>query len=173
MSSTTEFSCQGKKPTLSKNVFVADGAKIIGDVIIGEQSSIWFNAVLRGDVAPIRIGNKTNIQDNAVIHGTWNKAAASLGDEVTVGHSAVLHGCTIGNQCLIGMGAIVMDNASIGDQCVVGAGSLVTEGSSFPPRTLILGRPAKAVRPLTENELSFLPQSAANYMTYTSWYQES
>lgn len=169
----TEFTCRGKSPNLGKDVFVADGAKIIGDVTIGDQSSVWFNSVLRGDVAPIKIGARTNIQDNAVIHGTWNKASATLGDDVTVGHSAILHGCTIGNLCLIGMGAIVMDGAVIGDRCIVGAGSLVTEGSQFPPGMLILGRPAKALRPLSPQELEFLPKSSANYITYTSWYVPS
>lgn len=167
-----EIPCRGFKPSLGTDVFVADGAKIVGDVQIGAESSIWFNAVLRGDVAPIRIGKKTNIQDNAVVHGTWNKAAATLGDGVTVGHTAILHGCTIGDNCLIGMGAIIMDHAKVGKNSIVGAGSLVTEGSEFPEGSLILGRPAKAVRPLKQEELDFLPKSAANYMTYTSWYRE-
>lgn len=165
-----EISCKGHTPLLGENVFVADGARIVGEVSIGEDSSIWFNAVLRGDVAPIKIGARTNIQDNAVVHGTWHKAAATLGDGVTVGHSAILHGCTIGDNCLIGMGAIVMDLAKVGANSIVGAGSLVTEGSEFPEGSLILGRPAKVVRPLKPEELAFLPKSAANYMTYTSWY---
>lgn len=168
-----EIPCRGFKPKIAENVFIADGAKIIGDVIIGENSSVWFNSVLRGDVAPIRIGSKTNIQDNAVIHGTWNKAAATLGDNVTIGHSAILHGCTIGDQCLIGMGAIVMDHAKIGANSIVGAGSLVTEGSEFPEGSLILGRPAKRLRGLTDEEFAFLLQSAENYLTYKSWYTEN
>lgn len=167
-----EIPCRGSKPKVAAGVFVADGAKIVGDVTLGAQSSVWFNAVLRGDVAPIHIGEKTNIQDNAVVHGTWNKAAATIGNGVTIGHSAILHGCTIGDNCLIGMGAIVMDLAKIGSNCIVGAGSLVTEGSEFPDGSLILGRPAKAVRPLKTEELAFLPKSAANYITYTSWYAD-
>lgn len=167
-----EIPCRGAKPNLEADVFVADGAKIVGDVTIGAQSSVWFNAVLRGDVAPIKIGSKTNIQDNSVVHGTWNKAAAVIGDGVTIGHSVILHGCTIGDNCLIGMGAIVMDLAKIGSNCIVGAGSLVTEGSDFPEGSLILGRPAKVVRPLKPEELAFLPKSAANYMTYMSWYKD-
>jgi carbonic anhydrase/acetyltransferase-like protein (isoleucine patch superfamily) len=166
-----EIPCRGTKPNLGNDVFVADGAKIVGDVRIGDQSSIWFNAVLRGDVAPIVIGARTNIQDNAVVHGTWNKAAATIGEGVTIGHSAILHGCTIGDHCLIGMGAIIMDRAKIGAQSIVGAGSLVTEGSDFPEGMLVLGRPAKAIRPLTAEELAFLPKSAANYQTYTTWYR--
>ncbi len=166
-----EIFCRGTKPSLGTAVFVADGAKIVGDVTIGSESSIWFNAVLRGDVAPIKIGAKTNIQDNAVVHGTWHKAAAIIGDGVTIGHSAILHGCSVGDNCLIGMGAIIMDLAKIGPNCIVGAGSLVTEGSEFPEGSLILGRPAKVVRPLKPEELAFLPKSAANYITYTSWYK--
>jgi carbonic anhydrase/acetyltransferase-like protein (isoleucine patch superfamily) len=159
-----------KTPILGKDVFIADGAKIIGDVTIGDQSSIWYNSVIRGDVMPIRIGCKTNIQDGAVVHGTLGKAAASIGNEVTIGHLAILHGCDIGDQCLIGMGAIVMDNVKIPNRCIVGAGSLVTEGSVFEEESLILGRPAKAVRKLKKEELEFLPKSAENYIMYTSWY---
>lgn len=165
------YHCREKSPQLGKEVFIADGARIIGDVQIGDQSSIWFNSVLRGDVAPIKIGSRTNIQDNSVVHGTWNKAASTIGDDVTVGHSVILHGCTIGHLCLIGMGSIIMDLAVIGDRCIVGAGSLVTEGSVFPSGVLILGRPGKVIRPLTEKELQFLPQSANNYRTYSSWYE--
>lgn len=159
-----------KTPQIDNDVFIADNARIIGDVKIGYQSSIWYNAVIRGDVMPINIGFKTNIQDGAVIHGTLNKASATIGNEVTIGHLAILHGCDIGNQCLIGMGAIIMDNVKIPNRCIVGAGSLVTEGSIFEEETLILGRPAKAVRKLKPEELAFLPQSAANYIMYTTWY---
>jgi carbonic anhydrase/acetyltransferase-like protein (isoleucine patch superfamily) len=162
--------CQDQEPHISQDVFIAEGTKVIGDVHIGEKSSIWFNVVIRGDVAPIRIGSETNIQDNTVIHGTWKKAAVRVGNGVTIGHSAILHGCTIEDQCLIGMGSIVMDGAHISQNSIVGAGSLVTEGSQFPPGMLILGRPAKALRPLTPDELAFLPKSASNYITYTSWY---
>lgn len=165
--------CQGKNPKVGKEVFLAEGSKIIGDVELGDKSSVWFNVVIRGDVAPISIGEETNIQDNTVIHGTWHKASATIGKGVTVGHSVVLHGCTIGDYCLIGMGSIVMDGAKIAANSIVGAGSLVTEGSQFESGMLILGRPAKAIRPLTKEELAFLPQSASNYMTYKSWYSSS
>lgn len=163
--------CRGRKPQIAENVFVAEGAKVIGEVQLGANSSVWFNAVIRGDVAPIKIGEKTNVQDNAVIHGTWNKASTDIGEEVTIGHSAILHGCTIGNRCLIGMGAIIMDHVKIGSHCIVGAGSLLTEGSEFPDHSLILGRPAKVARPLTSEELAFLPRSAENYLTYATWYK--
>lgn len=160
----------GHTPQIGKGSFVAPSADIIGDVRIGENSSIWFNTTLRGDVMPIVIGKETNIQDNTVIHGTHKKCGAVIGDKVTVGHSVILHGCTIGDLCLIGMGSVVMDEAKIPPRSIVGAGSLVTEGSTFPEGHLILGRPAKAVRPLKPNELEFLGQSAANYRLYSSWY---
>jgi carbonic anhydrase/acetyltransferase-like protein (isoleucine patch superfamily) len=147
---------RGFKPQLEKDVFVADGAQIIGDVKIGKGSSVWFNTTLRGDVMPITIGRETNIQDGSVLHGTYGKYACEVGDRVTIGHSVILHGCKIGTRCLIGMGSIVMDGAEIGEHSVVGAGSLVTEGKKFPPRSLIVGRPAVVKRPLNEEELKFL-----------------
>lgn len=164
------ISSQGKNPKIGKDVYLAEGSKVIGDVELGDNSSVWFNVVIRGDVAPIRIGKETNIQDNTVIHGTWHKASVTIGKGVTVGHSVVLHGCTIGDYCLIGMGSIIMDGAKIAANSIVGAGSLVTEGSQFESGMLILGRPAKSLRPLTPEELTFLPQSANNYITYKSWY---
>lgn len=163
--------CRGFKPQVDKNVYLAPGSHIIGDVTILENSSVWFNTVIRGDVMPIRIGRNTNIQDNSVIHGTFKKAASTIGNYVTIGHSVILHGCEIGDYSLIGMGSIVMDGAKIGKNCIVGAGSLVTEGSVFPDNSLILGRPAKIKRELTQEELAFLPQSAANYQEYTTWYR--
>jgi gamma-carbonic anhydrase len=163
---------RGKAPTLGKDVFVAEGAQIISDVTIGDGSSIWFNTTLRGDVMPIKIGRETNVQDGSVLHGTYGKAACEIGDRVTIGHQVTLHGCKIGNACLIGMGSIVMDGAEIGDRSVVGAGSLVTEGKKFPPGSLIVGRPAVLKRPLNEDELKFLEQSADNYLLYKTWYNE-
>ncbi len=162
--------CKNKTPLIGKNCYLAPGSYLIGDVELGDESSVWFNAVVRGDVCPIKIGYKTNIQDNAIIHGTFNKANTIIGNQVTIGHSAILHGCQIGDLTLIGMGAIIMDLAKVGSKCIVGAGSLITEGSEFPDGSLILGRPAKLIRPLTEKELQFLPQSAENYMLYKSWY---
>ncbi len=162
---------RGFKPTLGKDVFIADGAKIIGDVKIADGASVWFNSTLRGDVMPITIGKETNIQDGSVLHGTYGVHACEVGDRVTIGHNVILHGCKIGNSCLIGMGSVVMDGAIIGDRCVVGAGSLVTEGKSFPPGSLIVGRPAVAKRPLNEAELKFLEQSADNYLLYKTWYK--
>lgn len=165
------ITARGATPQVGADVFIADGAKIIGDVKVGDRSSIWFNTTLRGDVMPITIGTETNIQDGSVLHGTYGKYACEIGDRVTIGHSVVLHGCKIGTRCLIGMGSIVMDGAEIGEFSVVGAGSLVTEGKKFPPRSLIVGRPAVAKRPLTEDELKFLEQSADNYLLYKTWYK--
>ena len=165
------ISARGKTPTLDSDVFVADGAKIIGDVVIGAKSSVWFNTTLRGDVMPIYIGRESNIQDGSVLHGTYGKFACEVGNRVTIGHTVILHGCKVGNSCLIGMGSILMDGVEIGEQSVVGAGSLVTEGKKFPAKSLIMGRPAKLIRPLNEEEINFLEQSADNYLLYKSWYK--
>lgn len=161
---------RGIKPEIGPDSFIAPSSDIIGDVKLGRKCSVWFNTTLRGDVMPIVIGDESNIQDNSVIHGTYKKCAATIGNRVTVGHSVILHGCRVGDLVLVGMGSIIMDLAEIPDHSVVAAGSLVTEGAKFPARHLILGRPAKAVRPLNETELAFLDQSAENYMEYMSWY---
>lgn len=162
---------RGSEPQLAENVFVTDSSQIVGDVRIGTGSSIWFNTTLRGDVMPIHIGSETNVQDGSVLHGTFGKFACVVGNRVTIGHSVILHGCKIGNSCLIGMGSIIMDGAEISDQCVVGAGSLVTEGKQFPPKSLIMGRPAKFIRELNDAEIKFLEQSADNYLLYKTWYK--
>jgi carbonic anhydrase/acetyltransferase-like protein (isoleucine patch superfamily) len=163
---------RGKTPQIGKDSYVAPSADLIGDVTIGRNCSIWFNTTLRGDVMPIVIGDETNIQDNTVIHGTYLKCGAVIGSKVTVGHSVILHGCKIGDLVLVGMGSVIMDQAEIPSRCIVGAGSLVTENARFPEGHLIMGRPAKAVRPLNEKELAFLPKSAQNYMDYTKWYEK-
>ena len=157
-------------PTIGKDVFVASGAHIIGDVVLGDSASIWFNVTVRGDCNYIRIGKRTNIQDNSVVHVTNGKFPTHIGDDVTVGHHAVLHGCTIGNMVLIGMGAIVMDGASIPDRSIVAAGSLVTPGKSFPAGHLIKGSPAKAIRALSEQEIEALSKSVDYYLEYKSNY---
>lgn len=162
----------GFTPKIGSHTFIAPTAAIIGDVELGESCSIWFSVVLRGDVGPIRIGDNTNIQDGSVIHGTYKKAFATIGNGVTVGHTVTLHGCQIGDRCLIGMGTTIMDNAKIAARCIVGAGSLVTEAFEFLEEGwLILGRPAKAVRRLKTEELAFLAQSERNYLMYKDWYQ--
>lgn len=162
----------GHTPQIGEGTFVAPSADLIGDVRIGKKCSIWFNCTLRGDVMPIKIGDETNIQDNTVIHGTFKKCGAVIGNRVTVGHSVILHGCTIGDKVLVGMGAVIMDQAVVPSNSIVGAGSLVTENSTFPEGHLILGRPAKAVRPLKPEELAFLDKSADNYIEYMGWYSD-
>ena len=140
---------------LDSTVFIADGARVVGDVEIGEQSSVWFNAVVRGDTSTVRIGARTNIQDGAVVHTDTGKPCA-IGDDCTIGHNAVVHGCTIGNGSLIGMGAIVLSGAMIGDESLVAAGALIPEGKEFPPRSLLVGSPAKLVRALGDDEVDRL-----------------
>jgi carbonic anhydrase/acetyltransferase-like protein (isoleucine patch superfamily) len=157
-------------PKLHTSVFVADGAMIIGDVEIGEHSGIWFNAVIRGDVNFIHIGSRTNVQDNSVLHVTSKTAPLSIGSDITIGHNAVLHGCTIDDCCLIGMGAIVLDRARIHRNSMVAAGAIVLEGFDVPEGMLVAGVPAKVKRALTEDEKQFIRQSAANYVGYVQAY---
>lgn len=161
---------QGIKPTIAKSAFIEETAVVIGDVVIGEESSIWFRAVVRGDVNYIRIGHRTNVQDLCVLHVTHDTAPLVIGDEVTIGHNVVLHGCTIKDRVLIGMGAIIMDGAVIGEDSVVGAGALVTEGTIVPPKSVILGSPAKVKRPVTDKELAWIRESAQNYNAYARQY---
>ena len=142
-----------KKPDTSGASYIAESADIIGDVILEEGSSIFPNATLRGDIGPIRIGRNSNVQDNSVIH-TSHDLPCVVKEDVTVGHGAILHSCTVERGCVIGMGAIILDNAVIGADSMVGAGALVTSGKSFPPRSMILGSPAKAVRELSEEEVA-------------------
>ena len=165
-------SVRGFTPEIGDKTFIAENAALIGDVKIGKNCSIWYNVTLRGDVMPIRIGNETNIQDGSVIHGTYQECGTTIHDRVTIGHLVMLHGCEIHRGCLIGMGSTIMDKAVIQEHSLVGAGSLVTEGSQFPPRSLILGRPAKFKRALTDEEVRDLEQSADNYLMYKMWYEK-
>lgn len=162
---------QGISPAIHPSVFIADGSQIIGDVHIGKESSVWFNSVIRGDVHYIRIGERTNIQDNTVIHVTNKKFPTNIGSNVTVGHSAVIHACTIKDYCLIGMGAIVLDGAEIGPYSLIAAGAVVTMGMNIPEGVLAAGVPAKIVRPLTSDERQSLIQSAQNYIDYIATYR--
>ena len=160
----------GHWPKIHETAFIAPSADVIGEVKIGAQSSVWFQVVVRGDVNWVKIGSRTNIQDHSMLHVTREKSALTIGDNVTIGHHVMLHGCTVGNLCLIGMGAILLDDCEIGEQCIVGAGALVTQGKKFPPRSLIVGAPAKVVRELTSEELAFLPKSAENYVRDSAEY---
>ena len=164
---------QSHLPKLGERVFVAPGARVIGDVTIGDHTSIWFNTVVRGDVFHIRIGKCTNIQDLSMIHVTRGRHPSIIGDHVTVGHRAILHGCTISDCCLIGMGAIVMDRATIGEHSIIGAGAVVTEGTVIPPGTLALGFPAKPKRELTEVEIHNLKDSANHYAKLAAQYLDA
>lgn len=154
----------GKNPVIHETAFIAPSADIIGEVEIGAESSVWFQCVIRGDVNWIKIGTRTNIQDHSMLHVDRRDCPLTIGDEVTVGHRVMLHGCLVGNRCLIGMGAILMNKCEIGDDSVVAAGALVTEGKKFPPRSLIMGAPAKVARALTDEELGLLKKSANNYV---------
>jgi gamma-carbonic anhydrase len=159
---------RGRLPQVDPAAVIQDSAQIIGDVIIGAQSSVWFNAVIRGDVHYIRIGARTNIQDNVTIHVTRDGWPTLIGDDVTVGHGAIIHGCRIGDRCLVGMGAIVMDGAAIGTECLIAAGSLVTPGTEIPPAQLVVGRPAKIARSLRPDELAYLKDSAEHYAAHAA-----
>ncbi|MFD1774179.1 gamma carbonic anhydrase family protein [Paenibacillus rhizophilus] len=150
-------------PQLHPSVYVAEGAKLVGDVRIGQDSSVWFNAVLRGDLAPVIIGERCNIQDGAIGH-VADRLPLVLGDDISVGHGAIIHGCRIGNGTLIGMGAILLNGAEIGEYALVGAGSIVTENKKIPPYTLSLGSPAKVVRELTDRDLLRMARTSASYV---------
>ncbi len=163
---------KGITPTIDPTVFIAEGAHIIGDVIIGKDSSIWFNTVVRGDVHFIRIGERTNIQDNTVVHVTNKKFPTVIGSNVTVGHSAVIHACTINDYSLIGMGAVILDGATVGPFSLIAAGAVVPMGMEIPEGVLVAGVPGKIIRELTDDERKFLRQSAQNYVDYVATYRE-
>lgn len=151
-------------------VYVAENATLIGDVELGDDSSIWFGTVLRGDVHSIRIGARSNVQDNCTLHVTNGQWPLVLAEEVTIGHGVIAHGCTIGRGSLIGMGSRVLDGAVIGEECLIGAGALVTEGMQVPPRSLVLGFPAKIKRPLNDEDLAYLGKFHKNYLHYKTQY---
>ncbi|MCH8208188.1 MAG: gamma carbonic anhydrase family protein [Nitrospinae bacterium] len=155
---------QETSPRIHPSVFIAPGTMIIGDVTIGEESSVWFNCVLRGDLDRIEVGTRTNIQDGCVLHVARRTLPLIIGDEVTVGHNVTLHACTIGSRCLIGMGAIIMDDAKVGDESIVAAGSLVISGTVIPPGSMVMGAPAKVKRPLTDEEKRSIRESANHYV---------
>ncbi|MFZ9920009.1 MAG: gamma carbonic anhydrase family protein [Terrimicrobiaceae bacterium] len=153
----------GRQPQTSLAAFVAANATLVGDVRLGRNSSVFYGAVLRGDIESIHIGDGTNVQDGAVVH-LADDLPAVIGSNCTIGHSAIIHACTIGNLCLVGMGAVVLDGAEIGEECLIGARALVTQRTKIPPRSLVIGSPAKVVRDLTAEELVSLRQSAEKYI---------
>ena len=163
---------RGLTPQLDPSVYVAPNASIIGDVHIGPRSSVWFGAVIRGDVFHIRIGSETSIQDNTVVHVTHDRFATVVGNRVTVGHSVTLHGCTVGDLCIIGMGATILDQVEIGERCIVGAGALLTPGTKVPPHSLVLGVPGKVVKTLTAADEEFHRRLAGKYIRLAHNYRE-
>lgn len=163
---------KGMQPQLHPSVYMAEGAKLTGDLTMGEESTIWFNAVLRADLAPIVIGRRCNIQDNAVGHVNTDQPLI-LDDDVSVGHSAIIHGCRIGTGSLIGMGAILLNGAEIGEYTLIGAGSVVTENTKFPPYTLALGTPAKVIRELTDADLERMSRTTLGYVAKGKEYRSS
>ncbi|HRI04580.1 MAG TPA: gamma carbonic anhydrase family protein [Pyrinomonadaceae bacterium] len=161
---------KGTTPKIHDSVYLADDVFVIGDVEIAEDANVWFGSVIRGDVSYIRIGARTNIQDMTMIHVSSDFGPTIVEEEVTVGHRVTLHGCHVERQCLIGMGATVMDHARIGEQTVIGAGSLVSPGTMIPPRVLALGSPAKVKRDLTDEEIAYLDKSWRNYVELKDLY---
>lgn len=162
---------KGVSPELADDVFIAENATIIGDVVIGDKCSIWFNAVVRGDVNAIRIGKYTNVQDGAVIHCTYLKASTTIGSYVNIGHQAMVHGCILKDHVLVGMGAIVMDHAVVEEYVIIAAGAVVLEHTLCESGYLYAGVPAKKVKPITAEQRELLDQLPHNYVMYSSWFE--
>lgn len=162
-----------KHPRMGENCFLAETATIIGDVSMGDECSIWFNAVVRGDVNAIVMGDKVNVQDNAVIHCTYQKAATTIGNNVSIGHNAIVHGCTLHDNVLIGMGSIVMDNCVVESNSIIAAGAVVTEGTHVPSGTVWAGIPARKIKDITEGlSKGEIERIANNYVMYSSWFKK-
>ena len=159
-------SYRGTAPRVHDSVFIDESAQVIGDVTIGEESSIWMNAVVRGDVHWIRIGRRSNVQDGTVVHVMNGTHPTAIGDDVTIGHAAVVHGCTIGHRVLIGMGAILLNGATVGEDSIVAAGTLITEETVIPPRSLVMGSPGRVRRQLTDGEVASILQFSERYVGY-------
>lgn len=161
----------GITPKVHESVFVAPGAYIIGDVTIGEDSTVWFNTILRGDDGPIEVGKRCSIQDNSTIH-LYEGSPVLIGDDVTIGHNVILHGCKIGSNSIIGMGSTLLDNVEVGEECIIGANTLLAGGIKIPPRSLVIGSPGKVVRELTDKDLELLQYSSKNYVQKGKEYKE-
>ena len=159
-----------KEPKLHESVFIADGAKVLGDVVMGEDSSVWYNAVIRADNARVTIGKQTNIQDGAIIHVDPD-SPVNIGDGVVVGHGAIIHACTVGDHSLVGMGAIVLNGAVVGRDCIIAAGALVTQGAVIPDGSMVMGAPGKVRRPLTPEEIASNAAAAAGYRRESQLYK--
>jgi len=162
---------RGVLPQVAASAYIDESARVVGDVIIGGESSVWLNAVVRGDVNSVRIGARTNLQDGVLVHVNRDPSHPTIvGDDVTVGHGAILHGCTVEDRCLIGMGAILLNGCRIGSDSIVAAGTLVTEGAEVPAGSLVMGSPGRVRRPVTDTERALIAQSAANYVEYRRAY---
>ncbi len=159
-------------PSIANHVFIAPDAWVIGAVTIGERASLFFNVVVRGDIQPITIGAGTNLQEHVLVHSSHNMAPVIIGENVTIGHRAIIHGCSIGNHSLIGMGATILDSAVIGEQCVIGAHTLITKGMVIPPRSLVIGSPGKVQRAVTDDEVRGLMESALHYQESGAMYRD-
>ena len=164
---------RGTMPRVHPTVYIDESAQVIGDVEIGEESSVWMTVVIRGDVHRIRVGRRTNVQDGAIVHVMRDTHPTTIGNDVTIGHRALLHGCTIEDRCLIGMGAIVLNGAHVGSLSIVAAGSLVTEGTIVPPRSLVMGSPSKVKRTLEDREIAEIQMLADRYVAYRLDYMRS
>ena len=162
----------GTKPVVGKGVYIADSADVIGEVELADNSSVWFNVVLRGDVEKISIGRCSNVQDGTVIHTTLDKYPTVIGDYVTIGHNAMLHGCTIKDNVLVGIGAIVLDNSVVGENSIIAAGSLIPPGKEYPPNSLLMGSPAKVAKTLSEDDIKGIRDYAERYLKYKDMYIE-
>lgn len=165
------LSVEDKNPLWGINCFIAQNATIVGDVTMGDNCSVWFNAVIRGDVNTITIGSDTNIQDGAVIHATYQKAATTIGNRVSIGHNAIVHGCMLQDHILVGMGAIVMDNAVVEPYCIIAAGAVVLENTVCESGFLYAGMPAKKIKPITEMQRALLDKLPDNYIMYADWFK--
>jgi carbonic anhydrase/acetyltransferase-like protein (isoleucine patch superfamily) len=161
----------GISPTIHESVFVAPGAYLVGDVTIGEESTVWFNAVMRGDDGPITIGKRCSIQDNSTIH-LYEGSPVVIGDDVTIGHNVILHGCKVGRCSIIGMGSTLLDNVEIGEECIIGANTLLAGSIKIPPRSLVLGSPGRVVRELTDKDLQMLQLSSESYVQKGKEYKQ-
>lgn len=166
-------SIQGKKPSWGKNIFIAENATLVGDVILGDDCSLWYNAVVRGDVHQIRIGNAVNIQDGAIIHATRNRYPVSIGNNVSIGHRAIIHGCTIENDVLVGMGSIIMDNCLIKSHSIIAAGAVVTENTIVESGCIYAGIPARKVKEISEQQRERITEIAKHYIEYSVWARET
>jgi carbonic anhydrase/acetyltransferase-like protein (isoleucine patch superfamily) len=164
---------QGISPTIGNHGWIAPNASLIGDIIMGEYCTVWFNAVIRGDVNSIEIGHHTNIQDGVVIHCTYQKHKTVIGNHVSIGHNAIVHGCTVHDHVLVGMGAIIMDGVVVGEGSIIAAGAIVTQGTHIPAGSIYAGNPARMLKEIGPEHKEMIERTAKNYITYSSWFKEN